>query len=675
MARLYQVPHHAFLLLLGSALLAMLPALVNGPFWLTFVVLVMLLWRWQIQHGRWFAPGMPVRVMLIAMVLAGTLFSYGTVLGPDAGVTLLTAAFSLKLLEVLRLRDAYVVVILAFFVLATAFLLDRGLPMALYVMCVLSLLLAAMIGINQPVDSARPMHHWHRASVLLLQSLPLMLVMFVLVPRLPPLWNLPMPQQHAKTGMSDSMAPGEVSRLSQSNELAFRVEFDGPLPAPAERYWRGLTFSWFDGRRWSQAAPAERAESEYVHFPGNQQPDWYQRYTAQRGDPAWRYRVVLERTGRPWLYALAVPFVVEGSGIGVARDLRLVAGKDIEEMTQYQVESYRMAVAADSLAPWERDLNLSLPENTGREARALVKRWRQQFSDDLAFAQHLLRWFNEQPFYYTLSPPRLPMDSIDGFLFGTRRGFCEHYASSYAFMLRAAGIPARIVAGYQGGEENSLGDHIRVRQRDAHVWVEAWLPGLGWREFDPTAAVAPSRIEYGIDRALAELSGSGSLIDDFAGNISVLVRMGHLADYIEFAWAKWVLGYDQQSQLQFLGRWLGQLSPIRIAMFLAISAGMVMLILAAWIVLQTRNPPLPWWQREYMRLFTLLRRKGVPINDASTPADMAATASHQYPRCAEPVKQWQQLYQRVAYSGAAPAAEDRARLVMLRREITRYMRR
>ena len=671
MARLYQVPQHAFLLLTGSALLVTLPALFRGPGWLWPVVLAALLWRWQIQHGRWHVPGMVIRIALVVAVLGLTLFSYGTVLGPDAGVTLLVAAFSLKLLEVIRLRDAYVVIILAFFVLATAFLLNRGVLMAIYVFAVLSVLLAALVGINEPSHSARIAHHWRKGGALILYALPLMLVLFVLVPRLPPLWSLPLPKQAAKTGMSDSMAPGEISRLSESNELAFRVEFEGRVPPPADRYWRGLTYSGFDGRRWSQTIPVHLAERDYIYFPGDPEPAWLRRYATQRQQPAWRYRVLMERSGRPWLYALAVPFAAGRADIGIARDMRLVFNKDVEEVIQYRVDSYPLAMEADNLAAWERDLNLALPQDVGPQARQLARQSRQRYDDDLVFARQALRWFTEQPFYYTLEPPRLPNDTIDGFLFGTRRGFCEHYASGYAFILRAAGIPARIVAGYQGGELNSLGDHLRVRQRDAHAWVEAWIPGRGWLQFDPTAAVAPSRIEYGVDRALAELTEGGALLGDIGGNLSALVRMTHLADYVEFVWTKWVLGYDQQSQLQFLGRWLGQVSPLRIALSLAALVGSLMLALTLWMLWQGRGKSLPWWQQEYGRLRRLLQQRGVPLADAATPSSMVGLASQHYPHSAAILQQWQQLYQRVAYSGAMPSSKDREQLVMLRRRIQR----
>ena len=221
----------------------------------------------------------------------------------------------------------------------------------------------------------------------------------------------------------------------------------------------------------------------------------------------------------------------------------------------------------------------------------MAQQWRNESVSDAAYVNRLLGWLNEEEFYYTLEPPLLGQHTVDDFLFRTRRGFCEHYASSFAFLLRAAGIPARIVAGYQGGQLNPLGNHLQVRQYDAHVWVEAWLPGQGWVEFDPTAAVAPARIELGLEQALAgfnEQTETG-LAAVLRSN-PLLARLGYLMDYIEFGWAKWVLGYNQQSQLEFLSRWLGKVTPERMVMALAAVGGSVMTVMLIWMLWRARRP-------------------------------------------------------------------------------------
>lgn len=649
MARVYQVPRHAFPWLMTGALLASLPHLWRGPLWLALTVPALLGWRILIQRGALAMPGKLIRFPLLLLVVGATLYSHGTLLGPEAGVTLLVAAFALKMLEMFRLRDAYVAIILASFVLATAFLFARDPLTTVYIGVALVVVMAALVGINDPESGVSPWRHLRQSGAMLLQALPLMLVFFVLVPRMPPLWNLQVNQQQAKTGMSDSMSPGEVSRLSRQSGIAFRVEFDGEVPPPAQRYWRGLTYGWFDGRRWSQALPPEIQRHEYLYFANTPKPEWYEELLAERGEPDWRYRVVMERTGRQWLYALSVPFS-NRQDVALARDMRLLKNSDIESTFDYRVESYQMPVARQGLPEWERRFYTSLPQSGNARARQMASDWRASASGDGAFITRLLLWFNQEEFYYTLEPPLLGEDTVDDFLFRTRRGFCEHYASSFAYLLRAAGIPARIVAGYQGGELNPLGDHLLVRQYDAHVWVEAWLAGQGWVEFDPTGAVAPTRIEQGLDAALAE-SGE-SAITGLAGalrGVPLFARLSLLADYIEFGWAKWVLGYNQQNQLEFLSRWLGQVTPQRMVMALAAVGGVVMLIMLGWMLWRVRRPALVWWQREHRQMTRMLARRGVPLAPHLTSSQIVRLASEYYPAASQPLQDWQRCYDTIAY--------------------------
>ncbi|MFN3712927.1 MAG: DUF3488 and DUF4129 domain-containing transglutaminase family protein [Alcanivoracaceae bacterium] len=675
MARVYQVPRHAFVWLMPGALLASLPHLWNGPLWLQVMVPALLIWRVLVQRGRFVMPGRLVRGLLLIGAVGATLWTYGTLLGPEAGVCLLVAAFALKMLEMFRLRDAYVVIILACFVVATSFLLAIDPLTSLYNLLVLIILLAALVGINHPESGVSPWHHVRQSGALVVQALPLMVVLFVLVPRLPPLWSMPTSQSQARTGMGDSMSPGEISRLSRSAETAFRVEFEGPVPAPAQRYWRGLTYSWFDGRRWAQAVPPALDRDEYIRFAETPTPNWYQQLIDTRGEPVWRYRVVMSRTGRQWLYALSVPFS-DKADVGLARDLRLVKRSDVETTFDYSVVSYRMAVASEGIADWERNFNLMLPPRSSPRAHEMARQWREQSDSDEQFIMRLLRWFNEEAFYYTLEPPLLGENTVDDFLFRTRRGFCEHYASSFAFMLRAAGIPARIVAGYQGGELNPLGNHMLIRQYDAHVWVEAWLPGRGWVEFDPTAAVAPARIELGLEQALA---GFGELTDiGFVGalrRMPLMARLSHLADYIEFGWAKWVLGYSQQRQFEFLTRWMGQVTPQKMAIALGVAGGAVMLLALAWMLWQARRPGLEWWQREYQRMVRLLRRRGLAAEDHLSPAALARQGTERWPRAAAPLQDWQHCYERAAYRPMTGDQElIRRQLIRLRREVAKHLR-
>ena len=676
MARVYQVPRHAFPWLISGVLLASLPHMIRAELWLSVAVPLLLLWRIMIQRGRVAMPGKLLRGMLLLGLVGATLYSHGTLLGPDAGVTLLVAAFALKMLEMFRLRDAYVVIILACFVLATAFLFSTGPLVTVYIGVVLVLVVAALIGINHPESGVSPWRHLRLSAKMVAQAVPLMLVFFVLVPRLPPLWNLKVEQHQGKTGMSDSMAPGEISRLSRQNDLAFRVEFDGEVPPPSLRYWRGLTYGWFDGRRWSQAVPPALDRQEYIRFPGGVSPQWYLQLLADRGDVAWKYRVVMERTGRQWLYAMSVPFS-DKTDVGLARDLRLVRRTDIETTYDYRVASYLIPVAVEGLKEWERKFYVALPSGSNPRASAMAQQWRDESATDADYANRLLRWLNEEEFYYTLEPPLLGQHTVDDFLFRTRRGFCEHYASSFAFLLRAAGIPARIVAGYQGGQLNPLGNHLQVRQYDAHVWVEAWLPEQGWIEFDPTAAVAPARIELGLEQALAGLDEQTEtgLAAALRSN-PLLTRLSYLMDYIEFGWAKWVLGYNQQGQLEFLSRWLGRVTPERMVMALAAVGGSVMAVMLVWMLWRARRPGLTWWQREYRAMLRLMHKRGLNPPAHLPPSQVIAAAAQRYPRAAMALQDWHSCFEAAVYK---PLATEpgllRRQLVVLRRKVARTSRR
>lgn len=658
MARVYQVPHHAFGWLVAGTALAALPHLLHGPFWLQALLPLAVTGRLLMQRGRLSVPGRGLRVLLLGGVLLGTLYSHGTVLGPEAGTCLLVGAFALKLLEMVRLRDAYVLLVLGYFVLATSFLFYQGPLAAAYSLLVLLCLTAALPGINRPEAGLRSAVHGRLAAVMLLQALPLMILLFVLVPRVGPLWSLEFNQQRARTGMSDSMAPGEVSNLSQSTELAFRAEFHGAVPPPAQRYWRGLTYSWFDGRRWSQARPRDLPQRDYVWFAerAGTPPDWAVDLLAAREqgpELAYRYRVLQEPSRRNWLYTLAVPFADDRS-LGLVRDMRLVSQQELEQRFAYSVTSYPGLAGQIPLADGERAFMLQLPEGFNPRAHTMARQWRDQAASPQAYAQRLLNWFREEPFYYTLQPALLGEHSVDEFLFDSRRGFCEHYASAFVFMMRAAGVPARVVAGYQGGDLNPLGNHLSVHQYHAHAWAEIWLEGHGWVEVDPTAAVAPARIEQGLEMALE--ASDFSLLRRAGDRVPGLRQLRQRLDYLQFAWQKWVLSYDQTQQMSLLQRWFGRASLMTTGLLLALGAVLIVLVLALWVLLRHRAPGRTALQREYRAMLRLLRRRGVAVSEALPPRKLAGQVRQQWPAAAALVEQWARLYEHSAYAKAPGGA-------------------
>jgi|TARA_R110002073_G_scaffold25832_2_gene85198 transglutaminase-like putative cysteine protease len=650
-ARVYQVPQHAFIWLITGSLLASIPQMMNGPVWIAAVVLFLQCWRVLVQRGRLRMPGRVLRISVLATAVGLTLYSYGTLFGPDAGITLLVCAFNLKLLEMNKMRDAYVVIVLNYFVLATVLIVRQDFLISLYVFVVLFFVTAALIGINQPEANIRARSQLRYAAALVAQAFPLMIFLFVVVPRVAPLWEMKSDQKKAKTGMSDSMAPGEVAELSRSAELAFRVQFIGEAAPKPERYWRGLTYSWYDGRRWSQALPQNISASDVVAYPSRFKPRWYSDLERSAAGPQYQYRIILEPTSREWLYAMTTPFI-EQNNIGVVSDYRLISASPVTDSLSYTVKSYTRMPRGIDAPRWEKEFNLRLPAEGNPRSRAQAREWRAQAGSDDQYIARVMRMFRQQKFFYTLTPPPLGPDQVDDFLFRTRAGFCEHYASSFAVMMRAAGIPARIVAGYQGGEENPLGTHLLVRQYDAHAWVEVWLPESGWVEMDPTAMVAPERIESGLEQALqSQGSEFASAFNEAIGvsRLPILKQLASAMDYIEFNWASIVLGYDGMTQTELLKKWLGEVSPLRIALLIAAGIGIIGLFFAVLLLWRGRRPSLEWWQKEYWRLHSALRKRGVEIPDHPAPGRLVELVSAQAPAAAEALKQWRECYEGVAY--------------------------
>jgi len=356
-----------------------------------------------------------------------------------------------------------------------------------------------------------------------------MLILFILFPRIPgPLWGLPKDAYRGLSGMSEEMAPGSVSQLSLSAEVAFRVRFTRAVPPPGQLYWRGPVLDRYDGRTW------RRTEDRL-----------YRQFSYRTEGEAVDYTVILEPHGQRWLPALDLPASLPGE-TEVSATFQLVRRQPVQEVLRYEMRSYPRY----NTGPLQLQGQTQLPAGINPRTHALADEWRSRYPAPGEIVRAALTLFRREPFHYTLNPPLLPdQNSIDAFLFDTRRGFCEHYAGSFVFLLRAAGIPARVVLGYQGGERNELGGYLIVRQSDAHAWAEVWLEGQGWIRVDPTAAVAPDRVERGLYAAL-----------DDPDALPLLARRGQTWlqplilgwDYMNNAWNEWVLAYGPERQKQWL---------------------------------------------------------------------------------------------------------------------------
>jgi transglutaminase-like putative cysteine protease len=629
--------------LLVAQVLVILPHIPHLPYWIVAMWLGCAAWRVQIYRMRARFPGALVKAGLILAVALGVFFSRGTLVGLEAAVVLLVAVFILKLVELRSQRDALVLILLGFFTQVTAYLFNDGMLAALYSLLPLCALLAALVGLQQSRFAARPLVPLKAASALLLQAVPLMILLFLFFPRLGPLWSLPLPNDKGVTGLSDTMSPADIAELSQSGELAFRASFEGPIPPQAQLYWRALTLERFDGRRWSQSLGAQHgAPAQWV----------------RQGEPL-RYSIVMQPSGRPWLFALDVGQTPERD-VRPRADFRLERRRPVDRSLLYEVTSWPQAIREPQGDPAALRRALQLPEGGDPRSRAWAAELRQRHADPQLLVDSLLSHFNREPYVYTLRPPPLGADSIDAFLFDSRRGFCAHYAGAMTFLLRAAGIPARVVAGYQGGELNPAGNYVLVHQFDAHAWVEYWLPGKGWISVDPTFQVAPNRIERGLEEAVANEASflEGSPLSPLRYRQLAWLNQVRLAwDNVNYGWQRWVLGYQGELQSQLARRWFGELDGRMLGLGLVAAGALSMAVLALFLFApwrRERDPQL----RQFQRFERLLARHGVARGRGEGPRDFAERASRELPRQAAQIRAFLAAFEASRYSahgGADPA--------------------
>lgn len=654
-----QIPRGALAWLLLAQLLLIAPHIPRLPSWVALVWAACGLWRWQVFLGRWNWPGRWIRLGLIVACFAGTWLHYRSLVGLEPTVALLISAFSLKLLEMSARRDAYVIVMLGYFVALTQFLFAQDLLITLYQLSAVLVVSAALLALHRDDRRVFAPQVLRKASLMMAQALPLMLVLFLVFPRLAPLWQVPTAGHSARTGVSDSMAPGDISELSRSGALAFRARFDGPLPPAEDLYWRGIVLSDFDGRRWSA--------SRWANYPAAEESR-AARYAGLAAD--YRYTVIIEPTYQRWLFALETSLALSPNVIQ-ARDDRLLATDILREPTLYRAASFTLPAERRGSADY-RDWDLALPAQGNARARRLATDWQRTWGDKPeAIVNAALAMYRREAFVYTLQPPALAGEVIDGFLFDTRRGFCGHYAGSFVFLMRAAGIPARVVAGYQGGELNPITRTILVHQFDAHAWAEVWLPGRGWVRVDPTAAVAPERIERGFDGALTgdELAGSDLLSAARWRHVQWFNSLRLRLDALNYQWVNWVLNYRGETQMQVLQGLLGAVTPLRMALLMC--AGLGLALAAAGLAL--------WWRRPrhrhhpldvlYLRCCARLAAAGWPRAQGESPqAYLQRLAGHPaQPQLAEITD----IYTALRYK-PLPAQRREALQRALRRRVRRF---
>nr|WP_236598783.1 DUF3488 and transglutaminase-like domain-containing protein [Ramlibacter monticola] len=631
-----------------------LPHVGHLPWWCSAFAGTVLVWRATLAMkarplpGRWW-----VATLLIATV-AGTWATHGTVLGRDAGVTLIVALLALKTLELRAKRDAFVVFFLGFFTMLTNFFFSQSLLVAFAMLLGLLGLLTALVNAHMPVGRPPLLEAARTAGWMTLLGAPVMGVLFMLFPRFGPLWGIPSDAMSGRSGLSAQMEVGAMASLALDEGVALRVKFlDGP-PPQRDMYFRGPVLSEFDGREWRPLLSRLA-----TRFPPPRLAD---PHLTGSGMPV-RYQVTLEPSNRPWLLTLdaaAEAPIVPGVEVAMTSELQWVANRPVVDLLRYEAESFL------SFRHGPQSRNAVLPEYRqlppGRNPRTLelaATLLRDNPRDPAALVQAALRRLRSGDYVYTLEPGVYGEDTADEFWFDRRQGFCEHIASAFVVLMRAMGIPARIVTGYQGGELNALDGFWVVRQSDAHAWTEVFLDRRGWVRVDPTSAVAPARTGS-LQRLAASRGVLATAIETVNPNLSALLRTTWEA--LNNSWNQWILNYTQSRQLNLL-RNLGFESPgwedlARLLIGLIVAAAGLG---ALWT----------WWDRRqhdpWLRLLGRARRRlrgaGVEIGRATPPRQIANLVTSQFGPDARPLADWLLKLEAQRYAPASPAS-----LTALRRE-------
>lgn len=585
----------------------------NMPVWITVVAVVCVVWRLLIFSGKLSFPPLWLKILLVFFSMTATVFQYRYSISLDVFVSILMLGFSLRLLEVYHKQAAQMLLYLAIFVLMTYLLYEQTLAAGVFTLCQMMLIVAALVAVNSNADLLNTyfLQPIKKASFVLLIALPLTVAIFLFMPRLNPLWYMPLQAEQAKTGMSEQMAPGDVTRLTSSTELVFRATFTGGIPPRKDLYWQGFVFDEFDGRQWKN-----NCECNYTWTNTNRlvTPSLAQ-------NALWQYQIMLEPHGNTWLFALPNT-VIQDDRIRTNGDNLFRTRRGVVDKIAYEGSALK-AVPVPSLSARELKRYTSLPKKGNPKTHELAQAWRAQFKNDADIVEQALQLYHAS-MSYTFTPPALGVDSMDDFLFVTKAGFCEHFAGSFVFLMRAAGIPARVILGYQGGEINAQNNYVVVRQYDAHAWAEVWLGEQGWVKVDPTNAVNPERINAGFAGVFANSPALNSpLTLNAYRNVTLLNMLRLKLDYIDFVWSRWVVGYNANLQSNLLNQ-LGLTSPLRMVMWIVTLAFtfFMVFIFILWMGSRHQQYEHPLTIR-YRQLMMAYARLGLTRHLSDTPLQFA----------------------------------------------------
>jgi len=641
------------------------------PVWALVVVIPMSIFSYHRIIKEKPLPPASLRIGLTIAAVAGIIISFGSPLGRDPGITALILLSSLKLMELKTRRDFMFIVFMCYFIIFGNFLYDQSLLDLTFTTAAVILVTTAVLRLNHPGNE--PVKLWYLLKFsfrLVLLGLPFTIILFLLFPRTyGPFWNLPQDTRTFHSGFRSSVRPGEVAALAKSTAPAFKVEFpDNNMPAQKDLYFRGLVLWFTDGKAWYQGwVPSQVVGSRPLEEEGILQ------------------YITLQPHNERWLFALDRP-------VRSPRMTRSFPGNifqslwDVKTPIRYGVYS-RPDAGLSFLPRVEKNWALELPEDLNPRIIALGKKWRDNASTIDDILRQAENYFKDNGFLYSLNPGQMdPADPLGDFLFNKRHGFCEHFAASFALLIRAAGVPARVVVGYQGGEYNPVGKYLEVRQSEAHAWAEVWVkeedPRLavkdkktGWQRIDPTAWVSPERIEYGLEVSQDILSGltgadrEEAIQKALRGNIfkKVLKFLKNHWENIKYKWDAWIITYDifqQRNILSSLG--LGRMDRLSLLLVIIILIPILLFVIS--FVLKRKSLSSDPLVRLYLRFCSKLERLGLQRLRWEGPVHFQQRAVEKFPKKAEVIQQVTDLFVHLRYGRLAVTKE---RLKQLKRVIRR----
>ena len=643
----------AALILLLGLMLVLLPNFSHLPLWLSLVTTTLVIWRGCYELQLCKIPGKFILFLLTIMLLVGIMFSYHTLIGRNAGSAMLLGLLCLKLFEIKSYREISLIINLALFSIVINFLFNQSIPVAITMLLALIFLFTALISFQHdykklsnltpiPLDVIRSneKQHLKLAFKMLSQAVPFAIVLFILFPRVDgPLWGLPEDAFAAKTGLSDKMSPGRISRLSNDSSVAFRAKFDSVIPTPDKLYWRGPVMWNFDGYNWT-SPNNERMVVSNFKFTG-------------LGEKT-NYSITLQPHNTYWMFALDLPSTLPERS-RISANMQMLSLSRAQKLKRYNISSYtHYILPANSQITMDRylklpEVNTDSPDSHLYRSRQLINELKVSGNPQQT-VNNVLNYFATKDFYYSRQPPLLYNNPVDEFLFETKRGYCEHYASSFTVLMRLAGIPSRVVTGYQGGEINPIDNYMTLRQSDAHAWSEVYLGKKGWVRIDPTAAIPPGNIENTNDaiRLNSNLKKPAALFkSSWLANQMKQIRFGW--DAINNRWNQWVLGYNNKKQKAFFEAigipditWKG-LSKLLFSI-LAVLTGLL-----AFAVFTNHSKKQNEIQHHYFKFLNKLKKLGLTKAPYEGATDFCQRAILIQPTHKNAIEQITQLYQQLRY--------------------------